>query len=62
MSVVIISEHPFGAALLPLAQAVGPLYFSQGTVALQQAYDQVGFETSSCLLLKGSLSSFGPVF
>jgi hypothetical protein len=41
VSVVAASEHPFGSALAPLAQAAGPLYLSQGSEALRQLYGQV---------------------
>ncbi|KAI8467504.1 MAG: hypothetical protein J3K34DRAFT_481120 [Monoraphidium minutum] len=40
-SVVVTSEQPFGSALMPLAQAAGPLYFSAGPAALRLVYDQV---------------------
>lgn len=40
-SVVVVSEAPLTSALLPLARAAGPLYFSVGPQALQQVYQQV---------------------
>lgn len=37
-AVVVMSELPLSSVLLPLSQAVGHAYFSDGPVALEQVY------------------------
>ncbi|KAK9810174.1 hypothetical protein WJX72_006112 [[Myrmecia] bisecta] len=40
-SVVVLSRFPYSSVLGPLSQYVGPLYFNQGSTALQQVYSEV---------------------
>jgi hypothetical protein len=48
-SVVVLSEHPFSSALLPLSQIAGPLYFNQvGSTGLHRCGSAASIRSGAC--------------